>query len=439
MTPCNLLSAWFVLLLTGAHALAADWPQWRGPAGQGHSSATNLPLQWGESQNIAWKTSLPGRGWSSPVVDATHVWMTTAFEELADPAESARRLKDNTGNQPLTVLREVRLHALAVDRKTGRIAHHIELLRQREPQAVHKLNSYASPSPVLDSGRLFCHFGAYGTACVDTATGKVLWRNQALSVQHENGPGSTPVVWKDLLLFHMDGSDQQFVVALETATGKVRWRTARSGKLNENPQLKKSYGTPLVLDMAGQPVLISPGADWVYGYDPATGRELWKLGYGELGFSISPRPVAGHGLFFMSTSFMRAQILAVRYEQTGAPHIAWSAKRGAPQMPSPILVGDELYVITDAGGLVTCLDARTGREHWQERLGGNYSASPAFAEGRLYFHSREGMTHVVKPDKTGLRVLAKNPIEGQLMASMAIAGQSIFLRSDTALYCIQKP
>ncbi|MSU40403.1 MAG: hypothetical protein EXS22_06105 [Pedosphaera sp.] len=419
-------------------ARAAEWPQWRGPAGQGHATAKNLPTEWSETKNVTWKTPLPGRGWSSPVIEGEHIWMTTAVEQAASEEEIKNRLKANTGGQPLTVLQEVRLHAVCVDRASGRILHNIEVLRQREPQWVHKLNSYASPSPVIEDGRLYCHFGAYGTACVETASGKVKWRNQELAVHHENGPGSTPVIWKDLLIFHMDGSDKQFVVALDKATGKVRWQTPRSGKLNENPQLKKSYGTPLVIENNGKPQLISPGADWVYAYDPATGRELWKLPYGELGFSISPRPVVGHGMIFMSTSFMRPQILAIRYEQTAQPHIAWSVKRGAPQMPSPILIGDELYFISDAGGLVTCLDAHTGKELWQERLGGNYSASPTFADGKLFFHSREGLTTVVQPDKTKLQVLSKNQLEGQHMATLSLAGSALFLRTDTALYRIEK-
>ena len=177
---------------------------------------------------------------------------------------------------------------------------------------VHEINTYASPTPIIEEGRLYCHFGSYGTACVDTSSAKVLWQNQDLKVMHENGPGSTPVLWKDRVIFHMDGSDQQFIAALDKKTGKLAWKTPRSGEMNKNPQLKKAYGTPLVLKIDGKEHVVSPAADWLYGYDPASGKELWKLNYGILGFSNVPRPVAGHGMIYLSTSFMRAQILAIR-------------------------------------------------------------------------------------------------------------------------------
>ena len=255
-------------------------------------------------------------------------------------------------------------------------------------------------------------------------------------MQHENGPGSTPVLWKDLLIFHMDGSDQQFVVALDKATGKERWRTARSGTMHENPQLKKSYGTPIIRTIKDRPVLLSPGSNWLYAYDPSNGKELWKVEYGGLGFSLVPRPVTGHGMIFMSTGFMRAKLLAVRYENTAKPDIAWSYTRGVSTQPSPLLVGDELYFITESGGLVTCLDAHTGEKHWVERIGGNYSASPTHSNGRIYFHSREGVTTVLQAGKE-FKVLAKNQLEGQHMASAAVDGNAILLRTDKALYRIE--
>ena len=312
------------------------------------------------------------------------------------------------------------------------------MLTKKEPQWVHELNSYASPTPLLDKGRLYCHFGSYGTACVDTSTAKVLWQNQGLEVMHENGPGSTPVLWKDRVIFHMDGSDQQFIAALDKKTGKLAWKTDRSGEMNKNPQLKKAYGTPLMLKIDGKEHVVSPAADWLYGYDPASGKELWKLSYGILGFSNVPRPVAGHGMIFLSTSFMRAQILAIRYDKSANPSISWRHKRSVPKTSSPILVGKELYFVSDAGGVVTCLDAFTGKVHWQERIKGNHSSSPTYADGKLYFHSREGVTTVIKPGKDKLDVLANNQLPGQHMSSLAISGSALFLRTDKALYRIEK-
>ena len=435
----KLLSATLLLVsLQFAAPAADDWPQWRGPAGQGHSDATDLPTKWAAEKSVSWKTSIPGRGWSSPVIEGEQVWLTTAHEKLASEEDAKKRLKANTGGQPLTVLETVRLHAICLDRKTGRILHDIEVLRKKEPQWVHELNSYASPTPIIENGRRYCHFGSYGTACVDTASAKVLWRNQELHVMHENGPGSTPVLWKNRVIFHMDGSDRQYIAGLDAKTGKLAWRTDRSGEMNKNHQLKKAYGTPLVLEIDGKDHVVSPAADWLYGYDPATGKELWRLSYGVLGFSNVPRPVAGNGMIFLSTSFMRAQILAIRYGESANPSIAWRHKRSVPKTSSPILVGKELYFVSDSGGVVSCLDALTGKVHWQERIKGNHSSSPTYADGKLYFHSRKGVTTVIKPGKGKLEVLANNQLPGQHMSSLAIAGNALFLRTDKSLYRIEK-
>ena len=425
---------WILLALGLASNTQADWKQWRGPTGQGHANA-KLPTEWSETKNVMWRTPVPGKGWSSPVVEGNQIWMTTAFETPATKEEAAERLKSNTGGVPVNVLRSVSLHALCVDKNTGKLMHNVRVITKKEPQWVHKLNSYASPSPILEAGRLYCHFGSYGTACIDAKTSKVAWLNEKIWVNHENGPGSTPVLWKDLLIFHMDGSDQQFVVALDKKTGLEKWRTSRSGKMHANPQLKKSYGTPLIQEINGKPILFSPGSNWLYAYDPANGRELWKTEYGGLGFSLVPKPVTGHGMIFMSTGFMKAKLLAVRYEKTAKPDIAWSYARSVSTQPSPLLVGDELYFITESGGLVTCLNAHTGEPHWVERIGGNYSASPTFSNGKIYFHSREGVTTILQAGKT-FKVLAKNTLKGQHMASAAVDGNALILRTDKALYRI---
>ncbi|HYF37801.1 MAG TPA: PQQ-binding-like beta-propeller repeat protein, partial [Prosthecobacter sp.] len=284
-----------LLLLTFTFAgttLSANWPEWRGPEGQGLSPAKGLPRTWSETSGVAWKTPLPGRGHSTPVVWGNHVWLTTAIEKPAPPEQAEARLKANTGDQPVTVMDSVSLRALCLDQRTGQVLRDIELLNVKEPQWVHQLNSYASPSPIVEEGRLYGHFGAFGTACLDTTTGKVVWENRELQVMHENGPGSTPVLWQNLLIVHFDGSDSQFIAAIDKTTGRLAWKTARSGEMDPRPQQRKAYGTPLVVMMSGQPTVVSPAANWIYGYDPATGKELWKVPYGELGFSMSARPVA---------------------------------------------------------------------------------------------------------------------------------------------------
>ncbi len=412
------------------------WPQWRGPTGQGHAATQGLPLTWSETELVTWKRELPGRGWSSPVIWGRQVWVTTAVEKAATPEETAKRLKANTGDQPVTVLESVSLRAVCIDRDSGEIISDNEVLNVKEPQWVHQLNSYASPTPVLEAGRLYCHFGAFGTACVDTQSGSVLWRNQETQIMHENGPGSTPVLWRDKLIFHCDGSDKQFVCALDKNTGKIAWKTDRSGEMHANPQQKKAYGTPLIIDMNGQPTAVSTGADWVYGYAPDSGRELWKVAYGQLGFSMSPRPVAGLGMIFFSTSFGKPEVFALKYEGLKTPEIVWHSFKNGPNIPSPLLVGDELYTVSD-GGIFSSVDARTGSEHYRERVGGKFTSSPLWADGRIYVCSREGVTTVLKPGKT-FEILAQNKLEGGIYSSPAAVDGALYIRTDKALYRLGK-
>jgi outer membrane protein assembly factor BamB len=338
----------------------------------------------------------------------------------------------------LAVVNDLTIRAVCVDAATGTIVRDIEVLSVANPQPIHKLNSFASPSPVLGSGRLFIHCGDYGAACVDTQTGKVLWRNRELRLNHENGPGSTPVLWKDKLIVHLDGSDVQSIAAYDMATGKVAWQTPRSGELRADPDLKKAYGTPVILELGGREVLISPAADWLYAYDPATGKELWKLNYGFLGFSIVPRPVVSGDLLFMSTSFNQPELLAIRLAgPTTAPAIAWKEKKGAPTMSSPLVVDGLVYMVSDKG-VGTCLDAKTGEPVWSERLGGNFSSSPMFADGRMYVGNRDGDMFVIKPGKDG-EILATNHLDGGIFASPVAVGRAIFLRTENALYRLEKP
>lgn len=417
---------------------AVEWPQWRGPEGQGHApQARNLPIEFGDNRQVKWKVELPGRGWSSPVIAGREIWLTSAVESTLSEEERKQRLAGKPPSEPLVVSGPVSMRAICVDRETGELRANVELLNEPKPDPIHSLNSYASPSPVLEDGRLYCHFGTNGTACLDTTKRQVLWTSHEHRLAHENGPGSTPILWKNLLIFHCDGSDVQYVTALDKQTGKTVWKTARTGEMNANPQLKKAYGTPLVVTLEGRPVLISPGADWLYGYDPATGSELWKSSYGVLGFSVVPRPVVGQGMLFMSTSFMQAEILAWKLgDGRSAPELAWRFKKQAPQMPSPLLVDEHLFFVNDRG-VATNLEGRTGEVLWSERLGGNFCSSPLFADGRIYVGNREGHLFVLKP---GARpeVLADNQLSGAIMATPAAVGSALYVRTDQALYRIER-
>lgn len=414
------------------------WEQWRGPNGNGHAPAGEYPLEWSENKNLSWKTLLPGRGHSSPVYQDSTAWITTALETVASQEERERRANESSfpGAMGLHYLSKVEFIALQVDLKTGKIIRQIKVFEKKAPQAIHRLNSYASPSPILKNGKLFIHFGAFGNACLNSKTGQIIWKNQDpdLWIHHENGPGSTPVLWNKLMIFHLDGTDKQSVVALFQETGKIAWHRKRSGKLRENPQTKKAYATPLIVQGSNGPVLISTGADWVYGYHPETGKELWKINYGILGFSNVSKPLRFENLFIVSTGFMKGEIHAYQMHGNHPPSLAWKMTKGAPKKPSPIIVDGLLYVIND-GGILTCLNARDGEVLWRSRLEGEYSSSPTFAGGKIYISNHSGKTTVIQPG-TSMKILAENQLDDGHMASFVPLRGSFLVRTEKALYRI---
>ena len=414
------------------------WEQWRGPNGNGHAPAGEYPLEWSENKNLSWKTLLPGRGHSSPVYQDSTAWITTALETVASQEERERRANESSfpGAMGLHYLSKVEFIALQVDLKTGKIIRQIKVFEKKAPQAIHRLNSYASPSPILKNGKLFIHFGAFGNACLNSKTGQIIWKNQDpdLWIHHENGPGSTPVLWNKLMIFHLDGTDKQSVVALFQETGKIAWHRKRSGKLRENPQTKKAYATPLIVQGSNGPVLISTGADWVYGYHPETGKELWKINYGILGFSNVSKPLRFENLFIVSTGFMKGEIHAYQMHGNHTPSLVWKMTKGAPKKPSPIIVDGLLYVIND-GGILTCLNARDGEVLWRSRLEGEYSSSPTFADGKIYISNHSGKTTVIQPG-TSMKILAENQLDDGHMASFVPLRGSFLVRTEKALYRI---
>lgn len=433
------LAAALSLALAGA-GRAADgpsWPQWRGPDGQGHAPDSGpLPRSW--EGRVRWRTPIEGKGWSSPVLGQGRLWLTTAVESPLSEAEKAERLATVENASMLQVSGPVSLRAVCLDAETGKILHDVEIFREPRPDPIHSLNSYASPSPILSEGRLWCHFGANGTACLDAGSGKILWTNRGERIRHENGAGGSPTLWENRLIFDCDGTDEQYVVALDADTGTRVWRSDRSGERNPEPQLKKAYGTPLVTEVDGRPVLLSTGADWLYAYDPDDGRELWKQPYGVLGFSVVPRPVTGHGMVFVGTSFMQPELLAIRLPGGAAnPEIVWRAKKGVPSIPSPLLVGGEIYMVSDKG-VATCLDALTGETLWSERLGGNFCASPLLADGAIWLCNREGSVFALAPGRE-YRLEAENRLDEGVMATPIAVGGSLFVRTEAALYRIGSP
>ena len=436
-----LVALCFSLALTACGSLLAkdEWPQFRGPDGTGVSKASGLPTTWSETSNVRWKSPVSGKGHSSPVISDNQIWLTSSVEIPLSAEEKQRKLAANPDAKNLKLAGSLSLRAICLDRESGKVLHDVELLKVSEPEPIHALNSYASPTPLLENDRLYCHFGTYGTVALDAKTAAIAWTNTEHKIEHQNGPGSSPASSGDLLVINFDGMDKQYVAALAKQTGKTVWSTTRTGTMDNRPDLKKAYCTPVVWQDATGTQVISPGANWVYGYDAKTGRELWKASYGMLGFSTVPRPIIGHGMVFVATSFMKSRLVAVKLGGSGdvtESHIAWKSDKQVPQKPSLLLVGDELYFISD-GGVTTCLDAKTGTELWQQRMPGQYSASPLFVDGRIYFFSQEGKATVIAPGKE-YKELAVNQLEGSFMASPAIAGKAMFLRTETHLYRIEQ-
>ena len=391
-----------------------NWPQFRGPTGDGQSTARGLPLAWSESEHIRWQTPIHGRGWSSPVVWGEQVWLTTA------PAD---------GHEA---------YALAVDRRNGRVLYDIKVFDVPHPQDIHKFNSYASPTPVVEAGRVYVHFGAHGTACLDSGSGKILWTRRDLECNHYRGPGSSPILVDDLLIVHFDGSDVQYVVALDKMTGKTVWKTDRSTDFAGcEGDYRKAFCTPIVIEVGGRRQLVSPGSEATMAYDPRCGAELWKVRY--KGFSSTLRPLAWQGLVLIATGFGKSELWAVRPDGHGDvtdSHVVWKLRKGVPSKPSAVLWGELLYMVQD-NGLLSCVETKTGNVVWQEHLHGQYSASLLAAEGRIYCFSQEGKTTVVEAGRS-YKVLAESQLKDGFMASPAVTGKSLILRTEHRLLRVEQ-
>jgi outer membrane protein assembly factor BamB len=410
----------------------ADWPEFRGPWGNGQASApgdtrgAGLPLDWSETHNVRWKTEIPFRGWSTPVVLGGQVWLTTATEEGHD------------------------FYAVGLESATGRMLHNVKVFHSDDPEPLGNgasMNCYATPSPVIEPGLVYVHFGSAGTACLDTKTSKVVWKRNDLPCRHYRGPSSSPIVFENLLILTFDGADLQYTAALDKQTGVTVWRTDRSvvwkdedvpGPMARDGDLRKSHGTPLIANVAGKPQLISVGAKASYGYEPRTGRELWRVEYND--WSSAPRPLFENGVAYLVTGLRTKELWAVKLDGQGNvtdTHVAWKLSTHIGKYASPLLVDGLIYTAAEES-FVTCLEAATGSVVWTGRIGGKYAASPIYGDGRLYFFSQDGITTVLKPGRS-FEVLATNKLAAGFMASPAADGRALYLRTKTHLYRVESP
>jgi outer membrane protein assembly factor BamB len=400
-------------------ATDASWPRFLGPNGNNLSEASGLPLEWQEKKGkgLKWKIALPGQGWSTPVVGGGRIYCTTALENGKS------------------------LHALCLSLTDGSTIWDAEVLKVEEPPPKHDRNSYASPTPLLEGDRLYVTFGAMGTACVSTEDGSKIWENRELKWDQQNGAGGSVSGYKDLLLIPCDGADVQFEAALSKKDGKIVWKSERSADpilKQRSADMRKAYGTPVVLEVGGEPTSFTMGAQRLYALNPLTGEERWFINYAP-GFSNVPTPVTDGKKLYISTGFQKPELWAIKLEPAKGDatetHVVWKQKKGAPLESTPVVYKDRLFMVNSTG-IATCLKTEDGSIVWQERIGPDFAATPLVADGRVYFFDTWGKAYVVEASDT-FKLIATNKLEAGCMASPVPVGKALLVRTKTHLYRIE--
>ena len=409
----------FVLAFLSVLTSAQDWTKFRGPTGDGHVTVKSIPLKWSDTENVKWKVSVPGKGWSSPVISKGKIYLTSAVAE-GDNQDAA------------DVSRELRV--ICYDSSNGKEIWDAKVFEQKPlKRPIHHKNSHASPTPIIEGGKVYVHFGHMGSACLDLK-GKILWKNNELKYDPIHGNGGTPIIVDNLFFYSADASTNPFVVALDKNTGKVLWKKLRS----ETAQSRKfSFSTPTLISMGGSSQIISPASGAVFSYDSKTGEELWSVDYG--GWSVIPKPGVYKNMIYVGTGYERAHILGIRVDEKSKgnvteSHVEWEITKRAPNTPSFMVVDDLLYFISD-GGIATCVEPLTGEIIWQERTAGPISASPVHFNGMIYFLDEQGKTTVIKAGRK-FEIIAENKIKERTLASFGVSEGAIYIRSEKSLFRI---
>jgi outer membrane protein assembly factor BamB len=394
-----------------------SWAFFRGTNLDGVSGNTGLPLHWGEDTNIVWKTPVHDLGNSSPVIINDQVWLSTAKKDGRE------------------------LFAICLDLKSGKILHDISLFRPDTIPSIHSLNTYATPTPAIEDGFVYFHFGSMGTACIETTSGKILWKRTDLFCDHVQGPASCPIIYKNLLIFNLEGVDVQYVIALDKKTGKTVWQSLRPQEyyVDAPPIARKGYSTPMVINVKGRDILISVGSEVCIAYDPLTGKEFWRVVYSS--DSAIAMPLYSNGLVIFSTGFGGAPVHLIAVKPDGSGNITksgkvWETDQDVPGINTPVVHNGILYMIQEKG-MLTCLNAATGKVYYKKRMKGEFYSSPVCADGKVYFPGKQGIVYVLKEGPV-FELLAQNKLDGEFWASIAISGEFLILRSNKAVYKIYK-
>jgi len=407
---------WTILLIgsVGTTLDAQDWAVFRGPDGDGVSNYENLPVQWAADKNVAWSVTV-AEGWSSPVVSEGQVFLTSAVVQDADAEKS-----------------KYDLIVAAYDLDTGKLTWQTKVFVQPETAPrIHQKNSHASPTPIIHNERLYVHFGHQGTACL-TLDGEMVWKTVSVEYKPVHGNGGTPIIVNDTLVFSVDGAATTKVVALSLVDGSPRWTFDRES----NAPRKFSFSTPALIEVNGSQQIVSPGSDVVHGLDAKTGEMIWKVTYD--GYSVIPKPVLYNGLLYVCTSYNTPWIYCIDPSGKGdvtETHVKWSHQKQVPHTPSIIVRDDLIYMVSDRG-IGSCLDAKTGEVVWQERIGGNYSASPIYTNGLIYLQSEQGDATVIEASRD-FKVVSKNTFGERTLASYGVANGTLLIRTADKLYCVR--
>jgi outer membrane protein assembly factor BamB len=414
-------SAFIVLLCPVAKSQTADWTQFRGSHTNGIAEKDNIPLKWDNSV-IKWKKEIHDRGHSSPVVLGNQIWLTTAKED-----ESA-------------------LFAVCLDFGTGDVIYDIKVFTSAEPEEKHQLNTYATPTPCVENGFVYVHYGNAGTACINTSNGRIVWKNSDLRCKFVQGAASSPVLYKDLLILHYEGVDKRFLVALNKKTGKIVWKTDRP----EEPYKplteigRKAYITPLIMNVKGKDLLISDGSAICIAYEPMTGKEVWRVINGAE--STIAMPVEESGIVYWYTGYMidtdgshYTEFLSVDPDGKGdiaATNILWKKKDGLAhnQMLTPVIKDGLIYTV-NSRNMMMCLNAKSGEELWSVHVMSDFDASPLYINGNVWFFSSKGDVIVIKAGRN-YEVISKNKVESGIFGTPAIVRNSMLLRTQNYIYKI---
>lgn len=400
-----------------------NWTHFRGSNLNGISATSGIPLKWDDS-SVIWKTEIHGKGHSSPVVYDNQVWITTGTPDGKE------------------------LYAVCTDIETGKIIHDIKLFTAEKVEGKHSINTYASPTPCIEKDRVYVHFGSLGTACVKTTDGSVVWKRTDLKCKHVQGPGSSPIIYKNLLILHYEGTDVRFIVALDKTTGEQVWRTDRPEEPYEAlPQIgRKAYVTPLIMKVRGKDLMISVGSAACFAYEPATGKEVWRVVRGAE--STVPMPVTEKGIIYYYTGYMVddeapnfTEFLAVNPDGKGditATNIIWRKRdnQNTNQMLTPVIKDGLIYTM-NTKNMLMCIDAKTGKELWSERQKANFNASPVYVDGNVWFFSVKGDVICIKAGRK-YEVLAQNVMDSGIWATPAFVRNSAIVRTEKYLYRIGK-